>query len=75
VRVFVCRNPTAPLGVSSRNRKRDRYATRGMRMSYAPSDEQEAKVRKVALLASRANFALSIPLVLCMVSATHGMPF
>jgi uncharacterized membrane protein len=30
------------------------------------SDEQKAKARKVAL---------SIPLVLCMGSATHGLPF
>jgi uncharacterized membrane protein len=39
------------------------------------SDEQKAKARKVASLASRTNFALSIPLVLCMGSATHGLPF
>jgi len=39
------------------------------------SDEHKAKARKVALLASRTNFALSIPLVLCMGSATHGLPF
>ena len=39
------------------------------------SDEQKAKARKVALLVSRTNFALSIPLVLCMGSATHGLPF
>jgi uncharacterized membrane protein len=39
------------------------------------SDEQKAKARRVALLASRTNFALSIPLVLCMGSATHGLPF
>ena len=39
------------------------------------SDEQKAKARKVALLASRTNFALSLPLVLCMGSATHGLPF
>ena len=39
------------------------------------SDEQKAKARKVTLLASRTNFALSIPLVLCMGSATHGLPF
>ena len=38
------------------------------------SDEQKAKARKVALLASRTNFALST-LVLCMGSATHGLPF
>ena len=39
------------------------------------TDEQKAKARKVASLASRTNFALSIPLVLCMGSATHGLPF
>jgi len=39
------------------------------------SDEQKAKARKVASLASRTNFALSIPLVLCMGSAIHGLPF
>ena len=37
------------------------------------TDEQKAKARKVASLASRTNFALSIPLVLCMGSATHGL--
>ena len=39
------------------------------------TDEQKAKARKVALLASRTNFALSIPLILCMGSAMHGLPF
>jgi uncharacterized membrane protein len=39
------------------------------------TDEQKAQARKVALLASRTNFALSIPLILCMGSATHGLPF
>jgi uncharacterized membrane protein len=39
------------------------------------TDEEKAKARKVALLASRSNFALSIPLILCMGSATHGLPF
>jgi hypothetical protein len=38
------------------------------------SDEEKARARRVALLASRTNFALSIPLVLCMGSATHGLP-
>ncbi len=38
------------------------------------TDEEKAKARKVALLASRTNFVLSIPLVLCMGSATHGLP-
>ena len=39
------------------------------------SDEEKAKARKVALLASRTNFVLSIPMLLCMGSATHGLPF
>jgi len=38
------------------------------------TDEEKARARRVALLASRTNFALSIPLVLCMGSATHGLP-
>jgi uncharacterized membrane protein len=38
------------------------------------SDDEKAKARKTALLASRINFALSIPLLLCMGSATHGLP-
>jgi len=38
------------------------------------TDEQKARSRKIALLASRTNFALSIPLILCMASATHGLP-
>jgi uncharacterized membrane protein len=39
------------------------------------TDEQKARSRKIALLMSRTNFALSIPLVLCMASASHGLPF
>ena len=39
------------------------------------TDEEKATARKVALLASRTNFALSIPLILCMGSASHGLPF
>ena len=39
------------------------------------SDEEKAKARKVAMLASRANFVLSVPMLLCMGSATHGLPF
>jgi len=38
------------------------------------TDEQKAKARKVASMASRINFALSVPLILCMGSATHGLP-
>jgi uncharacterized membrane protein len=39
------------------------------------TDEEKAKARKVAMLASRTNFVLSIPMLLCMGSATHGLPF
>jgi uncharacterized membrane protein len=39
------------------------------------SDEEKGKARKTALLASRTNFVLSIPMLLTMGSATHGLPF
>ncbi len=39
------------------------------------TDEEKAKARKTALYASRTNFVLSIPMLLCMGSATHGLPF
>jgi uncharacterized membrane protein len=39
------------------------------------TDEQKAKARKVAAMASRTNFALSIPMLMCMASASHGLPF
>jgi uncharacterized membrane protein len=39
------------------------------------TDEQKAAARKVAMLASRTNFVLSIPMLLCMGSAMHGLPF
>jgi uncharacterized membrane protein len=39
------------------------------------TDEEKAKARKVALYASRTNFVLSIPMLMCMVGATHGLPF
>ena len=39
------------------------------------TDEEKAKARKTALIASRVNFALSIPMLLCMGSASHGLPF
>lgn len=39
------------------------------------SDDEKAKARKVATLASRTNFVLSIPMLLCMGSAFHGLPF
>ena len=39
------------------------------------TDEEKAAARKTAMLASRTNFVLSIPMLLCMGSATHGLPF
>src|ERR1700731_2683338 len=41
----------------------------------AATDEQKAKARKVAAMASRTNFALSIPSLKCMAAATPGLPF
>ena len=39
------------------------------------TDEEKAKARKIALMASRINFVLSIPMLMCMASASHGLPF
>ena len=39
------------------------------------SDEEKAKARRVALLASRTNTALSIPMLLFMGASAHGLPF
>jgi len=39
------------------------------------TDEQKAKARKIAALASRTNTMLSIPMLMCMASASHGLPF
>jgi uncharacterized membrane protein len=39
------------------------------------TDEEKAKARKIALYASRTNFALSVPMLMCMASATHRLPF
>ena len=39
------------------------------------TDEQKATARKVALMASRTNFVLSIPMLLCMGAQSHGLPF
>jgi len=39
------------------------------------TDEEKAKARKTAGMASRTNFVLSIPMLLCMASAFHGLPF
>src|SRR5262249_37501855 len=39
------------------------------------TEEQKAAGRKLTLYATRANFILSVPLLICMVGATHGLPF
>lgn len=39
------------------------------------SDAEKAQARKTAGMASRTNFVLSIPVILCMGSAFHGLPF
>ena len=39
------------------------------------TDEEKAAARKVAALASRVNFLLSIPMLMCMVGPSHGLPF
>ena len=39
------------------------------------TDEEKAKARKVALYASRTNFVLSVPMILCMAGRAHGLPF
>jgi uncharacterized membrane protein len=36
------------------------------------TDEEKAKARRVALLASRTNFVLSVPMLACMAAAGHG---
>src|SRR5271165_5227460 len=39
------------------------------------TDEEKAAARKVALYASRINFLLSIPMLMCMIGPSHGLPF
>ena len=39
------------------------------------TDEEKAKARKIATLASRTNFVLSIPMLACMAGRSHGLPF
>ena len=39
------------------------------------SDEEKAKSKVVALMASRTNTFLSIPMLMCMVGQGHGLPF
>ena len=41
----------------------------------AATDDEKAKARKVALYASRTNFILSIPMLMCMGGQSHGLPF
>jgi uncharacterized membrane protein len=38
------------------------------------TDEEKAAARKAALYASRTNFILSFPMLLCMAATTHGLP-
>jgi uncharacterized membrane protein len=40
----------------------------------AATDEEKASARKIATLASRTNFVLSIPMLLCMGATSHGFP-
>lgn len=39
------------------------------------TDEEKARGKRIAFLASRTNTLLSIPMLMCMVGATHGLPF
>jgi uncharacterized membrane protein len=41
----------------------------------AATDAEKAQARKIAGMASRINFVLSIPMLMCMASASHGLPF
>ena len=41
----------------------------------AATDEQKAKARRAAFLASRTNTMLSLPMLLCMAASAHGLPF
>lgn len=39
------------------------------------TDEQKAKARRTAFLASRINVVLSVPMLMCMGGQGHGLPF
>ncbi len=39
------------------------------------TDAEKASARKTATLASRVNFVLSIPMLMCMGGQSHGLPF
>lgn len=41
----------------------------------AASDEEKARARKAAGMASRVNFILSITMLMCMAGQSHGLPF
>jgi hypothetical protein len=39
------------------------------------TDEEKARARKVAGMASRINVVLSLPMIMCMAGRAHGLPF
>ena len=39
------------------------------------SDDEKAKAKTTAFMASRTNTLLSIPMLMCMVGHGHGLPF
>jgi uncharacterized membrane protein len=39
------------------------------------TDEEKAKARKTAGMASRINFILALPMIMCMGGQSHGLPF
>ncbi len=39
------------------------------------TDEQKAKAKRIAFLASRTNTLLSLPMLMCMTGQMHGLPF
>jgi uncharacterized membrane protein len=41
----------------------------------AASDDEKAAARKTAGRASRVNFILSLPMLMCMCGQSHGLPF
>ena len=41
----------------------------------AATDDEKAAARKIAARASRINFILSVPMLLCMGGQSHGLPF
>ena len=39
------------------------------------TDDEKAKAKKIAFMASRTNTLLSIPMIMCMTGHAHGLPF